>query len=108
MNWQEEFDNQFNKPISERAIDAFHDPSSKNVYLDLSDIKAFIQSLLDQHTKRDDWIRLSLHEELLSQQKKELLQKIKLHLPAHHSTYSQAIRDLEKIKKQLSEEAEIP
>jgi hypothetical protein len=51
-SWEERFDRRFHRPISERAINAYHDPSSRNVYLDLSDIKDFIrQELADQRSQ---------------------------------------------------------
>lgn len=87
MNWQEEFIQGF--------VDEFN--STWKYPTDLDDVYTFIQSLLDQ-------------------QKKELLEKIKLRIieienvryADYEYGYNQAVSDLEEIKQQLSEEAEIP
>lgn len=108
MNLQEEFDKKFvwvNVGLSAAIHLRDEDGNAGGVATD-DDMKAFIQSLLDQ-------------------QKKELLERITLKegwkpdpddkRPVYENSaahfwrgYNQAVFDLEEIKKQLSEEAEIP
>ena len=45
-NWEEEFDRQFNLPITDEAHRHLNSPTSKNVYYDNTRIKSFIRTLL--------------------------------------------------------------